>query len=111
MKFRTGPFQTKLNVWANQAQRRCRVTQRRRIEIRFSEADYFCQPVKIRAAATPTSKAARPRRIFAAGFNLDKPQTIVRTLERPLPLPRPAGKVREPIDWRICGDQDPQPEE
>ena len=111
MKFRTSLLQPESNVLANHAQRGARAAEQCRIEIRFSEADNFCRLVKIRVKAYPTSKAARPPQIFATGFSLDKPHTVVRSLEPPLLPRRPSGKVREPIDWRTCGDQDSQPAE
>jgi hypothetical protein len=74
------------------------------MKICYSETDDFCRPVKIRASAI--SKAARSPQYFAAGFMLNEPRSLMRSLESPLPLPRPARKLREPIDWRICGEQD-----
>ena len=110
MKSRIGVSQPKVNGLASPAQRHG-LAQRIRIEICYSQSDTFCRPVKIRVTANPTPEAARSPQIFAAGFSLDKPQTVEHSLELAPSLPRGAGKVREPIDWRISGGQDPQPEE
>jgi len=64
--------------------------------------------VKIRVTANPNPKAARHPHIFAAGSTFNEPQAIQLGLKPPPPLPRPRRSPREALDWRICGDQDPQ---
>jgi len=110
MKSQIRIFQPRLNGLAISA-KRPRVSQRFRIEIDCSQSDDFSRPVKIRVAANPASKAARSPRFFAAGFSLNEPRPVLRILEPPPSLSRPVRKVREPIDWRICGEQDEQGEE
>jgi hypothetical protein len=99
------------NGWARSPRRGIRVARQRRIKICFDKADYLCRPVKIRVVATPTNPMA-PRKLqaFPAGIPLNETLEVLIVMELPGPSSLPASDVREPIDWRICGEQDAEPE-
>ena len=99
------------NGWALSPRRGIRAARPRRIKIRFGKADYLSRRVKIRVVATPTNPMAprKPQALFTAGFPLNETWEVLIVLELPVPLSLPAPDVREPIDWRICGEQDPDP--
>jgi hypothetical protein len=96
-------------VFAFNTQRRCRIATRCATETSHHEALSFCRRLKNRALAIPHSTAARSPQLFAAGYYFDKPQWRLRSL--PELLPSPGMNPCKEIDWRICGDQDPNPEE
>jgi len=106
MKIQNRASQSQSDELSVHAQYQLRAGQQCRIEIRFSEADRVCRSVKIRVATVAKPKVARPPKTFAAGFDLNGSRTVLRSLELPRPLPRPSRKVRKPIDWRVCGEQD-----
>ena len=93
------------------AQRRLSFSPAFTLKIRYSERDLSPRSVKIHVKTGPFRKTARLPMVLVPGFTLHQARAILRTLESPLPLFGPARKVREPIDWRICGDQDPLPED
>jgi len=111
MKIRNGLSQPKSGGLPIHARYEHRTGQQCRIEIHFPKADHAWRSVKIRVAAIATSKIARPLKVFVAGSHLNESRTVLRSVELAAPLPRPYKQVREPIDWRVCGDQDPQPAE
>jgi hypothetical protein len=100
MRFRIGPRRINLSAAGDRAQSWRRLPWPVRIKVSFSDADNFCWRVKIRAKALRTLTAARPPEIFPAGLSFIKSPAVLRTLEPPQPLPGPARRVREPIDWR-----------
>jgi hypothetical protein len=69
----------------------------------------FCRRAKIRVTAHPTLRAARCPSLFPAGLELTGPQKPLRSAERP--RPHHSAKSHQALDWRICGEQDAQPEE
>jgi hypothetical protein len=111
MKIRNGRSQPKTDGLSIHAKYERRAGQQCRIDIHFPEADLVWRSVKIRAAAIATSKVARPLKVLVTGFNLVGSRTVLRRLELPAHLPRPYRKVHKRIDWRVCGEQDPQPVE
>jgi hypothetical protein len=82
-----------------------------KIKIGVSEPDHFCRRVRIHVKAISAGGAARSPHFFRAGFTLNECRPVMRCLEPPAPPPRPARKLCEPIDWRICGDHDVPPDE
>jgi len=111
MKIRNRLSPPKLDGLSIHAQYERRAGQQCRIEIHFPEADHVWRSVKIHVATIAASKVARPLKIFVSGFNLNGSRTVLHSLELPAPLPRPSRKVQKRVDWRVCGDQDPQPSE
>jgi len=100
------------NRWPLSPRRGIRAARPRRIKIRFGKADYLSRRVKIRVVATPTNPTAprKPQALFTAGFPLNETWEVLIVLELPVPMSLPALDVREPIDWRISGEHDPEPE-
>jgi hypothetical protein len=109
MKRSTEPQRPRTNGWALNPRRGVRVARPCRIKICYDEADDLSRPVKIRVAAIPTTQVApRYPQSFTAGSTLTKTRRVlVLELSRASSLPAP--DVLEPIDWRICGEQDPEP--
>jgi len=101
MKFRTR---------YSRQRRGCCIEQPLRFEIRLFRTQQFLPAGEVRRNHSDPMVALY-HRFFAAGSTLNEPAVVVRGPEPPPPLPRPGSRVRQTIDWRVCGDQDVQPPE
>jgi hypothetical protein len=108
MKFRTTVPRLDSSDPASPAERIFLDVLPRRIKVTGPDGTPVCGPVKIRVAAAPFPQPDRCPRFSPRGFNLDDSRVVLHSMASP---PRPARKLQELLDWRICGDQDLYPTE